>query len=104
MIVSLCASACVRQVTGAAGLVHKSELSWGEVTVTSSVVQPGMEVEVKVMSIDEAKGHISLSMKQCQVRCPLPPPPFLCTKTGKAYVESVYGSRGSLEIMLTQRQ
>ena len=54
-------------MTGAAGLVHKSELSWSEVTVTSSVVQPGMEVKVKVMSIDPVKGHVSLSMKQCQV-------------------------------------
>lgn len=55
------------QMMGATGLVHKSELSWEAVTVTSAVVRPEMEVKVKVLEIDAEKGHVSLSIKQCEV-------------------------------------
>ena len=59
---------CLMQLTGAAGLVHKSELSWESVAVTSAVVKPGMNVRVKVMDVDTERGRLALSMKQCQVR------------------------------------
>jgi len=51
---------------GLTGLVHKTELSWEAVTVTSSVVKPDMEVKVKVIDLDNEKGRVSLSMKQCE--------------------------------------
>lgn len=54
---------------GVDGLVHISELSWGNVDKPSDVVSEGQTVEVKVLDIEERDGkrpRISLSMKQAQ--------------------------------------
>ncbi len=51
---------------GIQGLLHVSELSWSRVTDPATVVKPGDEVEVKVLSVDEEKGKISLGLKQLQ--------------------------------------
>ena len=49
---------------GVQGLLHVSEMGWSRVSDTSQVVQPGEEITVKVLSVDEAKGKISLGLKQ----------------------------------------
>ncbi len=52
---------------GVEGLVHVSEMDWTNQNVNPhKVVQPGDEVEVMVLDIDEERRRISLGMKQCQ--------------------------------------
>lgn len=52
---------------GIEGLVHVSEMGWGQKNVlASSLVSPGQSVEVLVLDVDLAKRRISLGMKQCQ--------------------------------------
>jgi small subunit ribosomal protein S1 len=49
---------------GVQGLLHVSEMGWSRVSDTSQVVQPGEEITVKVLSVDEGKQKISLGLKQ----------------------------------------
>ena len=49
---------------GVQGLLHVSEMSWAHVKDPSQVVQPGDEITVKVLQVDEAKGKISLGLRQ----------------------------------------
>jgi small subunit ribosomal protein S1 len=51
---------------GVQGLVHVSEMGWARIEDPSTVVQPGDEVSVKVLRVDEDKGKISLGMKHLQ--------------------------------------
>ncbi len=52
---------------GIEGLVHMSEMDWTNKNVhPAKLVQPGEEVEVLVLEIDEDRRRISLGMKQCQ--------------------------------------
>ena len=52
---------------GVEGLVHTSELDWTNKNIhPSKLVQPGEEVEVMVLEIDEERRRISLGMKQCK--------------------------------------
>ncbi|WBW50609.1 bifunctional 4-hydroxy-3-methylbut-2-enyl diphosphate reductase/30S ribosomal protein S1 [Peptoniphilus equinus] len=51
-------------VGGVDGLIHISELSWNRVKHPSDVVEPGQEVEVEVLSLDEEKNRIALGLKQ----------------------------------------
>ncbi len=46
------------------GLVHISELSWTPVKNPKDVVQPGQEVEVVVLAVNEAEHRISLSLRK----------------------------------------
>ncbi|MCS7216276.1 30S ribosomal protein S1 [Thermus sp.] len=46
------------------GLVHVSELSWAPVKHPKEVVQPGQEVEVVVLAVNEAERRISLSLRK----------------------------------------
>ncbi len=46
------------------GLVHVSELSWTPVKHPKEVVQPGQEVEVVVLAVNEAEHRISLSLRK----------------------------------------
>jgi small subunit ribosomal protein S1 len=48
------------------GLLHVSEMGWSRVADAGQVVRPGDEVTVKVLQVDEAKGKISLGLKQLQ--------------------------------------
>lgn len=49
---------------GIEGLVHVSEMSWVKrVHHPSDVVAPGQQVQVKILSIDEVKKTVSLSLK-----------------------------------------
>ena len=51
---------------GIQGLLHVSEMGWSRVSNPSEVVQPGDQITVKVLGIDEEKGKISLGLKQLQ--------------------------------------
>ena len=53
-------------INGADGLVHLSEISWERVKHPSEVLEVGQEVEVRVISIDEDKKRIGLSLRQLQ--------------------------------------
>jgi small subunit ribosomal protein S1 len=48
---------------GVEGLIHLSELAPQRVRRVADVVQPGREVEVKVLGVDAAQKRISLSLK-----------------------------------------
>jgi small subunit ribosomal protein S1 len=49
---------------GVQGLLHVSEMGWSRVSDVSQVVQPGEEITVKVLRVDEDKQKISLGLKQ----------------------------------------
>jgi small subunit ribosomal protein S1 len=49
---------------GLDGLLHVTDLSWGRVTKPSEFVQPGQEIEVKVLKFDKEKMRVSLGHKQ----------------------------------------
>jgi small subunit ribosomal protein S1 len=49
---------------GVQGLLHISEMGWARVANAEQVVQPGDEITVKVLNVDEAKQKISLGLKQ----------------------------------------
>jgi ribosomal protein S1 len=51
---------------GVQGLLHVSEMGWSRVSDTSHIVQPGDEITVKVLRVDEDKQKISLGLKQLQ--------------------------------------
>ncbi|MBS1253970.1 MAG: 30S ribosomal protein S1 [Anaerolineales bacterium] len=51
---------------GADGLVHISELVWGRVKHPNDILNLGDEVEVQVISIDEERKRIGLSIKRLQ--------------------------------------
>ncbi len=52
---------------GIEGLVHVSEIDWTNKNINpAKVVQPGDEVEVCILEIEEGKRRISLGMKQCK--------------------------------------
>lgn len=49
---------------GVQGLLHVSEMAWSHIADPSQVVKPGDEITVKVLQVDEAKGKISLGLRQ----------------------------------------
>lgn len=49
---------------GLEGLIHVSELSWGRVRHPAEVVKVGEEVQVFVISIDQARQRVALSLKR----------------------------------------
>jgi small subunit ribosomal protein S1 len=54
---------------GLEGLIHVSELSWGRVRHPGEVVNVGDQVEVHVISIDQRRQRVALSLKRM---CPNP--------------------------------
>lgn len=58
--------AFVKLATGVEGLVHLSELAHHRVHKVDNVVSEGQEIDVKVLSIDEEKQRIGLSIKAAQ--------------------------------------
>ena len=56
--------AFVEIIPGVEGLVHISELAEHHVESPSEVVEPGAEVRVKILEIDEERRRISLSIKR----------------------------------------
>jgi small subunit ribosomal protein S1 len=49
---------------GVQGLLHVSEMGWSRVSDASAMLQPGDEIAVKVLRVDEEKQKISLGLKQ----------------------------------------
>ena len=49
---------------GMDGLLHITDLSWGRVAKPSDLIQPGQELQVKVLKYDPEKGRVSLGVKQ----------------------------------------
>jgi len=49
---------------GVQGLLHVSEMAWSRTVNPSEFLQPGQEITVKVLSVDQAKEKISLGLKQ----------------------------------------
>lgn len=62
----IAAGAIVEVSQGVTGLVHVSEYSYDRTKKLANNVKPGDEVQVKVLSIEEEKHRISLSMKQLE--------------------------------------
>ncbi|GHU72480.1 hypothetical protein FACS1894184_20220 [Clostridia bacterium] len=55
-------------IGGVDGLVHVTDLSWGRVRHPSEVVQPGQEIQVKILALDPERERIQLGYKQTQAR------------------------------------
>src|ERR1051325_3102321 len=51
---------------GADGLIHLSELSWGQGAHPSQVLRVGQEVDVRVVGVDRENKKIALSLKQVE--------------------------------------
>ncbi|MEJ1307158.1 30S ribosomal protein S1 [Latilactobacillus sakei] len=51
---------------GVDGLVHVSEISYDHINQPSDVLEVGQNVKVKILSLDQEKGRISLSIKDTQ--------------------------------------
>jgi small subunit ribosomal protein S1 len=65
-VTSLCDFGAFVDLGGADGLIHLSELSWGQVTHPSQVLKVGDEVDVYVVNVDREKKKIGLSLKRLQ--------------------------------------
>ncbi|HEX9016935.1 MAG TPA: 30S ribosomal protein S1 [Chloroflexota bacterium] len=63
---SLCDFGAFIDLGGADGLVHLSELSWGQVSHPSQVLKVGQEVETVVVGVDRESKKIALSLKRLQ--------------------------------------
>jgi small subunit ribosomal protein S1 len=53
-------------IGGADGLVHLSEISWSRVKHPSEVLKPGDKVQVYILSVDNERKRIALSIKRTQ--------------------------------------
>jgi small subunit ribosomal protein S1 len=51
-------------IDGADGLVHLSEISWERIQHPNEVLKVGQEVQVKVISVDQERKRIGLSIRQ----------------------------------------
>lgn len=49
---------------GVEGLIHRNDLSWSVISNPREVVQPGEEIEAKILKLDAEKKKISLGLKQ----------------------------------------
>lgn len=49
---------------GVQGLLHVSEIGWSRIGSAADVIQPGQDITVKVLRVDDANGQIALSTKQ----------------------------------------
>ena len=63
---SVCDFGAFVDLGGADGLVHLSELSWGQVSHPKEVVRVGDEVDVYVIGVDREKKKIALSLRRSQ--------------------------------------
>lgn len=66
VVTNLCDFGAFVDLGGADGLVHLSELSWGRVSNPKEVVQVGQEVDVYILSVDQERERIGLSLKRLQ--------------------------------------
>ncbi len=63
---SLCEFGAFVDLGGADGLVHLSELSWGQVSHPSQLLKVGQEVDALVVGVDRDNKKIALSLKRLQ--------------------------------------
>lgn len=63
-VTNLCSFGAFVDLGGVEGLVHVSEISWGRVDHPADLLQPGQEVEVFVLNIDQERGRVGLSIKR----------------------------------------
>ncbi len=63
---SLCDFGAFIDLGGADGLVHLSELSWGQVSHPSQLLKVGQEVDAVVVGVDRENKKIALSLKRLQ--------------------------------------
>ncbi len=63
---SLCDFGAFIDMGGADGLVHLSELSWGRIKHPSDMLHVGQEIQVAILSIDQERKRIALSVKRTQ--------------------------------------
>lgn len=63
---SVCDFGAFVDIGGADGLVHLSELSWSRVKHPSEVVKVGDSVQVQILTIDNDRKRIALSLKRTQ--------------------------------------
>ncbi|HEX2923679.1 MAG TPA: 30S ribosomal protein S1 [Chloroflexota bacterium] len=63
---SLCDFGAFIDLGGADGLVHLSELSWGQVSHPSQLLKVGQEVDTMVVGVDRENKKIALSLKRLQ--------------------------------------
>ena len=66
IVTSVCDFGAFVDIGGADGLVHLSELSWSRVKHPSEILKPGDKVQVYVLSIDNERKRIALSLKRTQ--------------------------------------
>jgi small subunit ribosomal protein S1 len=66
IVSSICDFGAFVDLGGADGLVHLSELSWGQVSHPSQVVKVGDKVDVYVVGVDRDNKKIALSLKRLQ--------------------------------------
>jgi small subunit ribosomal protein S1 len=66
LVTSVCDFGAFVDIGGADGLVHLSEISWSRVKHPSEVLKPGDKVRVFVLSIDNDRKRIALSIKRTQ--------------------------------------
>lgn len=66
VVSSLCHFGAFVDLGGADGLVHLSELSWGRVSDPSELLSVGDDIDVQVLSVDQERKRIALSIKRLQ--------------------------------------
>lgn len=66
IVSSVCDFGAFVDIGGADGLVHLSELSWSRVKHPSEIVKVGDQVQVYILSIDNDRKRIALSLKRTQ--------------------------------------
>lgn len=66
LVTSVCDFGAFVDIGGADGLVHLSEISWSRVKHPSEVLKPGDKVSVYVLSVDNDRKRIALSIKRTQ--------------------------------------
>ena len=66
VVTNLCDFGAFVDLGGVDGLVHLSELSWKRVARPQDVLDVGQEVDVCVLSVDQERGRIGLSLKRLQ--------------------------------------
>lgn len=65
-IVNLADFGAFVDIGGIEGLVHLSELSWKRVNHPADLVEVGDEVQVFILSVDEERGRVALSLKRLE--------------------------------------